>query len=175
MKYKKYFFSNLLLGLSFFVGLQSVCAQQTDNMKRNKEILDSVFKSENLVALHGNTNMFYSAGFDVRAKTIQNLFNGCIDFYQNIFPEKPFLVSVYLLNQADWNKQHFYFPYGLPFYDPGYDVLVIAADKDALAKLTGLKDIPKTPDSVLTGFDYQPLHELGHYFFFTLNNINKEK
>lgn len=175
MKYKKCVSFNLLLVLCLFVGLQSVCAQQTDNIKRNKEILDSVFKSENLVALRGNANIFYTAGFDVRAKTIQKLFNNSIDFYTNIFPEKKFLVSVYLLNKSDWNKLHFFYPYGLPFYEPTYEILVVPAEKDALAKLAGLKDIPKTPDSVLTGLDYQPLHELGHYFFFTLNNIYKEK
>ena len=175
MKFKKFVSFNLLFVLCILVRLPSVCAQQTGNIKRNKEILDSVFRSENLEALHGNASIFYTAGFDVRAKTIQKLFNNSIDFYTNIFPEKKFLVPVYLLDKPDWNKLHFFYPYGLPFYEPTYGILVVPAEKDALAKLAGLKDIPKTPDSVLTGLDHQPLHELGHYFFFTLNNIYKEK
>jgi hypothetical protein len=175
MKHKNNFYFNFLLVLILFITYQSVWAQQTDSIKGNRKVMDSTFATENLVVLNENPNTLYSAGFDVRAKTVQKLINDCVNFYENIFPENKFRVHLYLLNRADWEKQHFEQPYGMPFYDPDYDILLIAAEKNALAKLTGLKDIPETPDSVLTGLDYQPLHELGHYFFFTLNKINKEK
>ncbi|HLK27298.1 MAG TPA: hypothetical protein VKT28_01860 [Puia sp.] len=175
MKTKKYFSPILWVALIFFTGNLSVYGQQTDSIKRSKKIIDSVLSSENLIPLNGNPNTFYSSGFDMRAKTVQKLINGCAEFYENIFPKETFLVHLYLLNKADWEKSHFEQPYGMPFYNPDYDILVIASEKNALAKLTGLKDLSNSSDSVLTGLDYQPLHELGHYFFFTLNNINKEK
>jgi hypothetical protein len=53
--------------------------------------------------------------------------------------------------------------------------MVVAAEKNALRRLTGLPDDPVKSDSILSTFDYQPIHELGHYFFFTLNNLYKEK
>jgi len=167
----------LFLGSLLFTGHVPAFAQQTANVETNKKIIDSALKSENLIALNGNPYVFYSAGFDVRAKTVQRMIGSCIAFYETTFPEKKFLVHLYLLDQADWEKPHFgpRLPYGMPFYDPDYDILVVPAEKDALARLIGSKNIPKTPDSVVTGMDYQPLHELGHYFFFTLNKINKEK
>lgn len=177
MKRKKKFHPDVLFGLILFTAHLSAFAQQTVSIEMNKKLVDSVLTSENLVALNGNPQTFYSAGFEVRAKTVQRLISGCIDFYETTFPGEKFSVHLYLLSEADWKKPHFgpRLPYGMPFYDPDYDIMVVPAEKDALAKLTGLKNIPKTPDSILTGMDYQPLHELGHYFFFTVNKINKEK
>jgi hypothetical protein len=161
--------------MAFLIINQHISAQFKDSVLQNKNAIDSILASEQLNKLEGEPIMYYSIGYEVRAKTIHQLINNCIVFYESNFPEKKFAVHSYLLNKSDWEKPHFDQPYGMPFYDPDYDILIIAAEKDALAKLTGLKDIPETPDSVLTGLDYQPLHELGHYFFFTLNKINKEK
>lgn len=175
MTCKKYF-SFGILSLLCFAGMPfRTVAQQTGRIKPPKHTIDSILASENLISLSTAKTTFYSKGFYIRAKTLQKLFYDCTNYYENIFSDKKFSVHLYMLNRSDWEKLPLKFPYGLPFYDPDYNILVIAAEKDALAKLSGLKDIPATPDSVLTDFDYQPLHELGHYFFFTLNNINEEK
>ena len=171
----QYFPIALVLILSIGAINSSAFAQQSSSKEKSKEYIDSTLLSENLVSLKGKPSTFYSVGFDVRANTLQKLFHDCINYYEGIFPEKKFAAHVYILNKKDWERPNFEELYGMPFYDPGYDILVIAAEKDALAKLTGLKDVTRTSDSVLTGLDYQPLHELGHYFFFTLNKINKEK
>jgi len=173
MKRIPYFpFVLVLLLYSAAIG-SSAFAQQA--REKSKEYIDSTLLSENLVSLKGKPHTLYSVGYDIRANTLQKLFHDCINYYEGIFPEKKFAAHIFILNKKDWERPNFEEPYGMPFYDPDYDILVIAAEKDALAKLSGLKDIKKTSDSVLTGLDYQPLHELGHYFFFTLNKINKEK
>ncbi len=157
--------------------IKNVRSQNPDSLLKNKIAIDSILASEQLDKLEGTPTTFYSKGYEVRARVIHQLISNCIMFYERKFPGKKFNVHLYLLNQPDWEKPHFgrRLPYGMPFYDPDYDILVVPAEKDALAKLSGSKNIPKTPDSVLSGLDYQPLHELGHYFFFTINNINKEK
>ncbi len=175
MKSNRYFTFALVLLLTSVAVESSVYAQQVSTKEESKKSVDSILLSENLVSLKGNPTILYSAGFDTRAITLQKLFNDCINYYEGIFPEEKFAPHVYILNKNDWERPNFEEPYGMPFYSQYYDILVIAAEKDALAKLTGLKDVPKTSDSILTGLDYQPLHELGHYFFFTLNKINKEK
>ncbi|HXD79058.1 MAG TPA: hypothetical protein VN616_14675 [Puia sp.] len=177
MAFKKRLAVRWLLGLALFAGSLPAFAQKIDSMESNKKTIDSVLGSEGLIELRGSTQVYYSHGFDIRAKTVQRLVSNCIDFYRNAFPGAEFAVHLYLLDEADWGKANFgsRFPYGMPFYDPDYDILVIPAEKTALAKLSGAKNIPETPDSVLSGLDYQPLHELGHYFFFTVNKINKEK
>jgi hypothetical protein len=175
MKRISYFPFTLVLLLSSGAIDSSAFAQQSNSNEKSKENIDSTLLSEHLVSLKGKPGTFYSVGFDIRANTLHKLFHDCINYYEGIFPEKKFATQVYILNKKDWEIPNFEEPYGMPFYDPDYDILVIAAEKDALAKLSGLKDATKTSDSVLTGLDYQPLHELGHYFFFTLYKINKEK
>jgi hypothetical protein len=101
--------------------------------------------------------------------------HGCIDFYQANFPGQKFTVPLYVLDKDDWTKPHLGFPYGMPFYSPDNVIMVVAAEKNALRRSTGLPDDPIKSDSLLSTFDFQPVHELGHYFFFTLNNVNKEK
>ena len=175
MKSIHYFtFALVLLPFSFAID-SSTFAQQASTQEKSKNYIDSTLLSENLVSLKGNPSTLHSHGFDIRANTLQKLFNDCINYYERIFPEKKFAAHVYVLSKNDWERPSFEEPYGMPFYDPDYDILVIAAEKDALAKLSGLKDVTKTSDSVLTGLDYQPLHELGHYFFFTLYKINNKK
>jgi len=166
---------------SYFVLATLAClgsrlqAQSQANSIPSKKTVDSILSEEHLASLSGDPTTLFSSGFDVRARTIQRLFRDCTLFYEQQFPADKFAVHLYLLNKDDWQRLPLGFPYGMPFYHPDYDILVIGAEKDALAKLTGLKDIKPSPDSVLTNFDYQPVHELGHYFFFTLNGLVKEK
>ena len=173
MKSNRYFTFAIMLLLTSVAIDNSAYAQQVNTKDESKKSIDSILLSENLVSLKGNPTILYSTGFVIRANTLQKLFNDCINYYEVIFPGEKFAPKVYILNKSDWEKPNFEEPYGMPFYSPNYDILVIAAEKDALAKLSGLMDVTKTSDSILTGLDFQPLHELGHYFFFSLNKINK--
>lgn len=135
---------------------------------------DSIIASEHLHQLSGKAPVHYSAGFDVRAKALQGLFANCVNYYETTFPGTNFNTHIYILDKGDWGKLDLGFPYGMPFYHPDYQVLVVPAGKNALRRLTGLPDDPEKSDAVLSTFDFQPIHELGHYFFFTINNLNKE-
>jgi hypothetical protein len=161
----------------FFLAIltMSLNAQQKDSAAKNVRTIDSVLANEQLNVLDGKPKVFYSDGFSVRAKALQELFHKCIDFYEPQFPGEKFTVPVYILDKTDWQKPPLGFPYGMPFYTPDNKIVVIAAEKNALRRLTGLPDDPERSDSILSTFDYQPIHELGHYFFFTMNNVNKEK
>ncbi len=157
---------------SFFTTLK---AQQIDSIKNTKNVIDSILASEQLILLDGNPKTFCSLDAVVRSKALQGLIHGCIDFYEPLFPGNKFDVHVYILNKPDWEKAPFKQPYGMPFYDDRIEIMVIAAEKNALRRLSGLPDDPVKSDSILSSLDFQPLHELGHYFFFTLNKVNKEK
>jgi hypothetical protein len=161
--------------LALVVLCKNVKAQNSDSVLQNKIAIDSILASEQLNKLEGRPSTFYSVGHEVRAKAIQQLISNCILFYEAKFPDKKFNASLYLLNKSDWEKPPFDEPYGMPFYNRHNIIMVVAAEKNALRRLTGLPDDPVKSDSILSTFDYQPIHELGHYFFFTLNNLYKEK
>ncbi len=174
MKHLK-FLSLIFLLIAFSTINKDVCAQLRDSILQNKIAIDSILASEQLEKLKGEPVTYYSTGFEVRAKAIQQLISNCILFYETKFPDKKFNVRLYLLNKSDWEKPPFDEPYGMPFYNRRNIIMVVAAEKNALRRLTGLPDDPVKSDSILSTFDYQPIHELGHYFFFTLNNLYKEK
>jgi hypothetical protein len=150
-------------------------AQQNDSIKNTKNVIDSILASEQLVLLDGKPKTFCSPDAVVRSKVLQDLINNCIYFYDSLFPGNKFNMRVYILNKPNWEKAAFEQPYGMPFYNDLNEIMVIAAEKNALRRLSGLPDDPVKSDSILSSLDYQPLHELGHYFFFTLNKIKKEK
>lgn len=175
MKPKSVTTFNLLLLIFFSAFSQPTYAQLEDSVLQNKIAIDSILGSEQLHKLEGKPTTFYSKGYDVRAKAIHGLIRKCILFYEAKFPGTKFNVSLYLLNKHDWEKAPFDEPYGMPFYNSHNIIMVVAAEKNALRRLTGLPDDPVKSDSILSSLDYQPIHELGHYFFFTLNNIYKEK
>jgi len=169
---KRYF---LLVMIILTTISASLHAQQTDSIQIRKRFIDSTFTTEHLHVLDGRPKTFYSGDHDVRAKALQQLMHGCIDFYEANFPGKKFDVPFYILDKPDWTKPNLGYPYGMPFYSRDNRIMVIAAEKNALRRLTGLPDDPEKSDSVLSTFDFQPVHELGHYFFFTLNGVFKEK
>ncbi len=157
------------------MAIKNVKAQNPDSILQNRIVIDSILSSEQLGKLEGEPFTYYSMGYEVRAKAIHQLISDCILFYEAKFPDEKFNVSLYLLNKSDWEKAPFDEPYGMPFYNRHNIIMVVAAEKNALRRLTGLPDDPVKSDSILSTLDYQPVHELGYYFFFTLNNIYKEK
>ena len=154
---------------------QGVYAQYQDSSLQNKKVIDSILLTEHLNELTERPQTFFSNGANVRARALQHLVFNCIKFYQMQFPNKTFDMSIYVLNQADWEKPPFGVPYGLPDYLPENKLEIIGADKNALAHISGKPDDPIKSDSIVSGYDYVALHELGHYFFVTLNNLRTEK
>ncbi len=148
--------------------------QFKDSLLQNKKAIDSILLSEHLNKLAGKPPTFYSNGFHVRAAALQALVRNCMKFYEMHF-DKTFNVSIYVLNDSDWQKPPFGVPYGLPDYVPENKLEIIGAEKNALAHISGRPDDPEKSDSIVSGYDYVALHELGHYFFVTLNKLRTEK
>lgn len=165
----------LLLLLITILVIKNVKSQNPDSLLQNKNTIDSILSGEQLDKLQGEPPTYYSKMYKVRAKAMQELMSNCILFYEAKFPDKKFNIPLYLLNKSDWEKVPFGEPYGMPFYNGHNIIMVIAAEKNALRRLTGLPDDPVKSDSILSSLDYQPIHELGHYFFITLHNIYREK
>jgi hypothetical protein len=139
----------------------------------DKEILDSLLISEKLDTLPGFPVTLFSHGYEIRARAVQNMVSDCIKFYQDQYPADHYTVQIEMLDGQDWKKLPFPQPYGLPHFTDVNQSIIVAADKNALNKLNKMEELT-TPDSVTGGYDYVALHELGHYFFFTLHQIDKE-
>ncbi|MGI8952464.1 MAG: hypothetical protein ACR2FN_12875 [Chitinophagaceae bacterium] len=161
----KNFFSILIL---FIISLP-VKAQYQDSITQNKKAIDSTLINEHLDSLNGLPKTFYTDGYRIRATALQKLIKVCIDFYQSKFSAHQFNVPLYVLDSNDWKEQLFAVPYALPDYLPENNIIIIGAEKNALAKLSGQPQTT-TSESIVSGYDYVAVHELGHYFFITLNN-----
>jgi hypothetical protein len=155
-----------------FVSYLSAKAQNTDN-DRERKILDSLLWNEHLDTLQGSPVTLYSHGYTTRAKAIQALVGSCIGFYQMQFPRDRYAVQIEILNEKDWKTLPFPQPYGFPHFTEVNQSIIVSADKNALNRLNKMDD-QQTNDSMTAGYDYVALHELGHYFFFTLHQIDKE-
>lgn len=163
----KHLLAIVLLILSPF----AVKAQYQDNLTQDKQAIDSLLMNEHLDSLPGDPKTFYSRGHEVRATALQKLIKECENFYEAQFPECTFSVPLYVLNKNDWNERLFGAPYALPNYLPTNNLILIGAEKNALARLSGQPDDPVASDTVVSGYDYVAVHELGHYFFITLNHV----
>ncbi|HVW16263.1 MAG TPA: hypothetical protein VHB54_20695 [Mucilaginibacter sp.] len=163
------------LALACIVSSISAEAQNADSLTQRKQFLDSTLRAEHLQVIEGNPRVFYSNGFQPRSNAIQKLVHDCIIFYESEFAGKRFDQDVFILDRNDWERLKLEFPYGLPFYSRNDRMLVVPAEKNALRRLSGMPDDPEKSEAVISTFDYQVLHELGHYFFFTLNNVYTEK
>lgn len=160
--------------ISILICYHSSKAQYQDSLTQNKKAIDSLLVDEHLESLDGSPKTFYSRGFEVRARALQKLVADCINFYQHNFPSHKFNVPLYVLDSKDWNEQLFGAPYSLPNYLPENNIIIIGAEKNALAKLTG-QPTTTISDSIVSGYDYVAIHELGHYFFITLNNTRTHR
>jgi hypothetical protein len=146
-------------------------AQYQDNVTQDKQAIDALLLGEHLDSLPGDPKTYYSAGYETRARALQKLTRECIDFFQTEFPGPRFDVPLYVLDKNDWNEKLFGAPYAMPNYLPTNNLIVIGAEKNGLARLSGQPDDPVKSDSVVSGYDYVAVHEVGHYFFITLNNV----
>ncbi|HVT86061.1 MAG TPA: hypothetical protein VHD35_12730 [Chitinophagaceae bacterium] len=172
----RYFYSlKFILLFQVVASIPSAHAQYQDSVLKNKREIDSILITEHLNQLEGMPKTFYSKGYSIRAKALQKLVYSCELFYEKHFIQNTFLENIYVLNKYDWEKPPFGVPYGLPSYFPENKLEIISADKNALARLSGKPDDPVKSDSIISGYDYVGIHELGHYFFETLNRIRTEK
>ncbi len=170
-KILRYLLTPCMLLLFVCIGI-SVQAQQPDHA-HDKQTLDSLLTSEHLDSLPGFPVTLYSHGYTVRAEAIQKLVRSCIQFYQSQFPGDLYIVQIEILNEKDWKRLPYPNPYGFPHFTDVNQSIIVSADKNALNRLNKMDD-QQSNDSVTAGYDYVALHELGHYFFFTLHQIDKE-
>src|ERR1039457_75570 len=161
----------VLISLSPF----ALTAQYQDKLTQDKQAIESLLASKHLDSLPGDPKTFYSRGHAVRAAALQKLIANCEKFYETQFPKRAFSVPLYVLDKNDWNERLFGAPYALPNYLPTNNLIVIGAEKNALARLSGQPDDPVTSDTIISGYDYVAVHELGHYFFITLNHVRTRK
>lgn len=146
---------------------------QNNDVGHDRKLLDSLLISEHLDTLRGLPVTLYSHGYTTRARAIQALVRSCIEFYKNQYPGDHYEVQIEILNEKDWKTLPFPQPYGFPHFTDVNQSIIVSADKNALNKLNKMDD-QGTSDSTTAGYDFVALHELGHYFFFTLHQIDRE-
>ncbi len=136
----------------FIVICLSAKAQYQDSILQNKKAIDSTLISEHLDSLNDLPKTFYTDGYKIRATALQKLIKVCIDFYQSKFSAHQFNVPLYVLDSNDWKEQLFAVPYALPDYLPENNIIIIGAEKNALAKLSGQPQTT-TSESIVSGYD----------------------
>ena len=149
-------------------------AQYQDSVLQNKTAIDSLLSRDHLDSVGGFPKTFYSKGYKVRAAALQKLIRECIYFYEHDFPAKKFDVPLYILDSGAWSPDLFGAPYAMPNYLPSNNIIIIGAEKNALARLSG-QPLTEDSDSTVSGYDYVALHELGHYFFIMLNHTRTKQ
>lgn len=123
----------IMLTISF-----SACAQ--------KMVFDS---------LPGTVKTYYSPGRINRAKATQQLIQEAKAFYEKQFPDKPFSLTMYVLDQVR-----------VPYYDDSTMSLTVGTNPKQMAVARLLAATPTSPTDTV---DIVGVHELGHYFQITLH------
>ena len=120
---------------------------------------------------------FYSEGFEPRARQTATRLEKVINYYQEMLGFKP-VVTVLLLNKADWPLYTKFPVYGMPHYNDDATLVVAAEDNDFWRSFLNMKELPEDirlqaekvyglPDktvSMQAFFDLLAIHELGHAF-----------
>jgi hypothetical protein len=126
----------------------------------------------------GSSPVYFSTGFEKRAKEIEKNVGGALSFYKDVLNFKPD-VTILVLSPADWSKYSRSPVYGMPHYTNDKTLIVAAANNDFWNSfIPDLKTLPRSlseqiqkayrqPDGVITMerfFDLLAIHELGHAF-----------
>lgn len=120
---------------------------------------------------------FYSEGFMARAQQTATRLEKVMTYYQEMLGFKP-VVTVLLLNKADWPLYTKFPVYGMPHYNDDATLVVAAEDNDFWRSFLNVKELPENirlqaekvyglPDktvSMQAFFDLLAIHELGHAF-----------
>lgn len=120
---------------------------------------------------------FYSEGFKSRAQQTATRLEKVMTYYQEMLGFKP-VVTVLLLNKADWPLYTKFPVYGMPHYNDDATLVVAADDNDFWRSFLNVKELPEEirlqaekvyglPDktvSMQAFFDLLAIHELGHAF-----------
>jgi hypothetical protein len=125
-----------------------------------------------------NSPIYYSNGFETRARDINKNIGGALDYYKQVLNFKP-EVAVLVLSEQDWSKYSRAPIYGMPHYTSSKTLVVAAANNDFWnSYIPDLKALPpalreqiqkayQQPDGTITMerfFDLLAIHELGHAF-----------
>jgi len=112
-------------------------------------------QNTSLDSLPGAVKTYYSPGRINRAKATQHLIQEAKAFYEKQFPDKPFSLTMYVLDQVR-----------VPFYDDSTRSLTVGANARQMAVA---RPLASTPTSKADTVDIVAVHELGHYFLLTLD------
>jgi hypothetical protein len=139
-------------------------------------------KYSDLTALDGyETKVYFSAGNDLRAKTVAERMDRVLEYYNTLIAYEPD-VTLLILNPVDWPK-HTTFPvYGMPHYDDKRNLLIIASENNEFWKsfIPPIEQLPKELADKISStyvdengglsmqafFDLLAIHEIGHAFHF---------
>ena len=120
---------------------------------------------------------FYSEGFMARAQQTATRLEKVMTYYQEMLGFKP-VVTLLLLNKADWPLYTKFPVYGMPHYNDDATLVVAAEDNDFWRSFLNVKELPENirlqaekvyglPDKTVSMqpfFDLLAIHELGHAF-----------
>lgn len=102
---------------------------------------------------------------------LHNTIDKAFVFYKNEFTQYTYpTVTLALLTQAEWGNGGGP-PFGVPNYDEEVREIRLGVTKDATANAMGYP-VPET-DTELAEIDKIMIHELGHYFFKNVAQINQ--
>lgn len=133
---------------------------------------------DKLQSLSGSAvTTFYSEGFKSRAQQTATRLEKVMTYYQEMLGFKP-VVTVLLLNKADWPLYTKFPVYGMPHYNDDATLVVAADDNDFWRSFLNVKELPEEirlqaekvyglPEktvSMQAFFDLLAIHELGHAF-----------
>lgn len=104
-------------------------------------------------SLSGKVKVSFPAGGTRQARAYQQLVQEAAAFYERAVPGPPFAVGVYVRRTTP-----------VPFYDDKTNSIVVGASKQAVGRLFQPAD-HSPADTV----DLVAVHELGHYYFYTLH------
>ncbi|MGI4887304.1 MAG: hypothetical protein ACRYFR_20290 [Janthinobacterium lividum] len=114
-------------------------------------VLPAVAQSRD--SLGGKVKVYFPAGRARQARAYQQLVQEAATFYEKSFPGPPFTVALNVRSTTP-----------VPYYDDKTNSLVVGASKQAVARLFQPAD-HSPADTV----DVVAVHELGHYYFYTLH------
>jgi hypothetical protein len=125
-------------------------------------------ETKGLSNLKSHPQFFYSKGYETRATAIKEFLTEANAFYKSEYPEIFSGINVLLLDKNDWVERYLAIPYGIPFFDNKYSI-VIPADKFTASMELGYEDL--STDQEISEYDKYVLNTLGQSYISKSRNI----